>query len=296
MTRFCLRDLVISVACAALILAMTIVARQNVQSAEDIAGCASRLKRIYDALTQYQLDTGSFPRTIHDPTAPLTAYTGVLDERTIQPNDVTASAFLLVRRYQLPAMTFTCPAALRNGLAERDDFDPVHLGNRGNFKARMCYNYSLINMYPSEQALLQGYDLRKLLTDSVIASDTNPGHEQTWPASARMDIRQIRIANSPNHQRDGQNLLWGNGSVEFSGTPFIRKGTENVFASMGNFPDPGSPADIVLVPVWSMGPDLTPRAVTLRRWVFVLATVFSTGMIAGIVIRSVRKTRQNRSE
>lgn len=296
MIKFRFIDLMVLIACAAFILGTTIVVRQNVQSAEDIVGCASRLKQIYNALTQYQIETGSFPRTTYDPRSTLSSYTGVLDERAIEPNDVTASVFLLVRRYQLPAGTFTCPAALRNGLAEQDDFDPLNLGKRGNFKARMTYNYSLINMYPSEEAVARGYDPGKLSGDTVIASDTNPGHEQTWTVETPMNLRQIRETNSPNHQRNGQNLLWGDGSVEFSTTPFIHQGTENVFASLGSFPDPGSAEDVVLVPIWSMGPDLTPRLVTLRRWVFVFATIVSMGMIGGVVIRSVRKTRQNRQE
>lgn len=294
MTQLRWMDLIVLIVCAGFILGTTIVARQNAQSAQDIAGCASRLKQIYDALAQYQTETGSFPRTTYDPRLSLTAYSGAFDEQAIEPNDVTASVFLLVRRYQLLAGTFTCPAALRNGLAEKDDFDPIHPGKRGNFKARMTYNYSVINMYPSEEAVAKGYDPRKLSVDAVIASDTNPGHQQAWSTEKPMNLRQIREANSPNHQREGQNLLRVNGSVEFSTTPLIRKGTENVFASLEAFPDPGSAEDIVLLPIWSMGPDLTPRAVTFRRWVFVLAMIFSMGMIGGVVVRNLRKTRQNR--
>jgi hypothetical protein len=41
-----------------------------------------------------------------------------------------------------------------------------------------------------------------------------------------------------------------------------------------------------------MGPDVTPHAVTLRRWVFSAALVISTGLIVLIVIRGVRNRKR----
>lgn len=295
MKRFRLTDVLVAAGCAAMILTVTFVARQNAQTAQDVAVCASHLTQIHAAVNAYQLDARTFPRTLHVPDAPITAYTGALPGQAVQPNDVSAAAFLLVRSARLGPDVFNCPAALRNGLAEKDDFDPANPAGRANFKARVNYNYSLANMYPSPQAVNAGYDLTALDAGFVLASDTNPGEDDASSATTRMTVREIRTANSPNHRRDGQNLLFGDGSVRFYGSPFVRDGADNVYASSGTFPDPGSSQDAVLLPVWSAGPDVTPHAVTLRRWVFSIALVISTGMIVWIVVRGTRRAKESRA-
>ena len=301
MNRFRLTDLLVAVGCAAMILGVTVVARQNAQSAQDVAACASHLKQLHAAINVYKTDTNAFPRTVYVPDAPIAAYTGAAASSPFAadgpaPNDVTAAVFLLVYRYQFPADMFNCPAALRNGLAEKDDFDPKRLANRSNFKARVNYNYSVANMYPSSAAVAAGYDLTRASPDFAFASDTNPGHEAASTATTRMTVKEIRVANSPNHRRDGQNVLFADGSVKFFGSPFVRDAADNIFASSGVFPAPADASDAVLLPVWADGPDLTPYAVKLRRWVFSVAMIVSTVMIVWIVIRGTRRAKRERAQ
>lgn len=299
MNRFRLMDLLVTVGCAAMILGVAIVARQNAQSAQDVAACASHLKQLHAAINVYKTDINAFPRTVYVPDAPITAYTGAAASSPFAadgpaPNDVTAAVFLLVYRYQFPADMFNCPAALRNGLAEKEDFDPKRLGNRSNFRARVNYNYSLANMYPSPAAIDAGYDLKSASADFALASDTNPGHESASAATTRMTVKEVRLANSPNHQRDGQNILFADGSVRFSASPFVRDGADNIFASSATFPAPADAGDAVLLPVWSDGPDVTPYAVQLRRWVFVAAMILTTLMLVWVVVRGTRRAKQER--
>ncbi len=301
MNRFRLMDLLVAIGCAAMILGVAVVARQNAQSAQDVAGCASHLKQIHTAISAYRVDTNAFPRTRYAPDAPIIAYTGATAPSPFSQdgpavNDVTAAAFLLVHRYQLAPDTFNCPAALRNGLAERDDFDPRLPGNRSNFRARVNYNYSIANMYPSAAAVASGYDLNKVDADFALASDTSPGREAASAATTRMTVKEVRLANSPNHQRDGQNILFADGSVRFSASPFVRDGADNIFASSATFPAPADAGDAVLLPVWSDGPDVTPYAVQLRRWVFIAAMILTTLMLVWIVVRGTRRAKQERGQ
>lgn len=294
--RFCIFDLLVCVGVASLMLIVVAGARHQVQQQSDIVGCAANLRQIFDALGQYQLSHRAFPRTRFTEDAPITAYTAPdaanpFAENGPQANDVTAPAFLLARG-GLPASVFNCPAALRNGLAERDTFTDATVQKRSNFRARVNYNYSLINMYPSAASRQAGYDpMSRSPAQFVIASDTSAGPEEgaqatTQPAS----LRDQRMANSPNHQRDGQNLLFADGQVGFAPTPMVGVGFDNAFTSQGTFPNPASGTDTVLLPTWSMGPDVTPQAVTLRRWVFSIALVVSTLLIAAVIVRGRAKS------
>ncbi len=283
-TRFRFMDLLVTVSIALGMLGVCIAARQNAQSASDIANCAANLRQIHTAIGAYIAETGEFPRTRYEPDAPTTAYT-----QTPDANDVTAAIFLLAKTQSLSASVFNCPAALRNGLAQVDTFDQSTVKQRTNFKARINYNYSLANMYPSPQVVAAGYDLTRPDAKLALASDTNPGHETTASATTQMTVREVREGNSPNHQRDGQNILFADGSVIYSPTPFVRDGADNIFASSGDYPQPANALDAVLLPVWSDGPNLVPAGLTLRRWVFSIALVGSTLLLIFIVLKGRRK-------
>ena len=269
-------DAIVSLGLAALLLAVTIAVREQLGQAEAITQCQANLRQMSAALSRYGGDhRGAFPRTRYDPAAPLSAYTA---PDTADPfaqqgplvNDVTAAAFLLAREQDLTAGVFICPAALRNGLAQKDVYTSATLGQRANFRGRIYYNYSLANMYPDAAATSAGYTLEnfaQLGPNFAIAADTNPGDETSNPNPKQSRIA-ARMANSPNHERDGQNVLYADGSARFVPTPYAATGDVSFYASAGVFPQPASASDSVLVPIWQAGPQLTPTAVKVRRWVF----------------------------
>ncbi|HEX8342504.1 MAG TPA: hypothetical protein VF624_16500 [Tepidisphaeraceae bacterium] len=293
-------DLLVTLGVMALLLAALVAARHRLAQADAITDCRANLAQIYRALSAYAAtNAGGFPRTRVDPAAPLSAYTAPDASNPFapdgpSPNDVTAAAFLLAREYGLAAATFVCPSALRNGLGEKDTFTPDTVRARSNFRARIYYNYSLIYVYAEPFSGPGAFD-RAAAAKLAIAADTNPGEETANPATGRTNI-QARLANSPNHQRDGQNVLLADGSARFVPTPYHISGDASVYASAATFPAAASASDAVLVPVWGDGPQLIPRAVKLRRWVFAGAAVFAALLIGGAVAQSLWRGRDERDK
>jgi prepilin-type processing-associated H-X9-DG protein len=293
--RFRLMDVLVTAGVALALLTFTAAARRSAQDAETIAGCASNLQRIGQGIVQYGLaHDGAFPRTRYDPRAPISAYTGAGSGDPYAPNgpqtnDVTAAAFLVAREMRMAPKAFICPAALQHGLAEIDTFDDTTVMQRSNFVSRIHYNYSLANMYPDAAAVDAGYSLEqavKRFPRLAIGGDTNPGGEASDTATTRATRMQQRMTNSPNHQRDGQNILFADGSVQFYNEPFVGVNDDNVYASAKLFPQPGDAADSVLLPTWSDGPKQTPTNVLLRRWVLVGAMIFITALMGYIIVRN----------
>lgn len=275
-STFRLFDVLTLIAIALLLLGATIAARQLAQSKQDITHCADNLRKLYVAHGAYVTAHGEPPRTRYEPDKPITAFTGSASTNPFaadgpQANDVTAAIFMLARESGISADVFNCPAALRNGLAEQDTFDATTVRQRSNFRARVNYNYSFQNMYlPADSAG----------PSDVMAADTNPGGQGILTASTQETLQQVRLSNSPNHQRDGQNVLFRNGEVRFEPSAFFGKPVDNIYA----------PGGVQLVPEWSAGPDVTPKAVSLRRWAFSIAMVATTLLLIFIVFRGRRKS------
>jgi len=275
-STFRLFDVLTMIAIALVLLSATIAARQLAQSKQDITHCADNLRKLYVAHGAYVTAHGKPPRTRFEPDKPITAFTGSASTNPFaadgpQANDVTAAIFLLARESGISADVFNCPAALRNGLAEQDTFDATTVRQRSNFRARVNYNYSFQNMYlPADSAG----------PSDVMAADTNPGGQGILTATTQETLQQVRLSNSPNHQRDGQNVLFRNGEVRFEPSAFFGKPVDNIYA----------PGGVELVPEWSAGPDVTPKAVSLRRWAFSIAMVATTLLLIFIVFRGRRKS------
>lgn len=292
-------DLLVMLGVMALMLGGLIAARQELAQSNAITECQANLAQMYKAVSAYaQAHGNGFPRTRATGGAPLAAYTApnAVDPFAADgpaPNDATAAAFLLAREGGAAAGTFVCPSALRNGLAEKDPFTPADVRRRSNFAARIHYNYSLINVYADAFGGPGGFD-RARAAGVVILADTNPGSETSNPATGRSNV-QARLANSPNHQRDGQNVLLADGSARFVPTPYDVAGDASFYASAATFPTPASDADAVLVPVWGDGPQRTPTAVKLRRWVLGSAAVLATVLIGIPVVQSLRRGRRART-
>lgn len=299
--RFRFLDLLATLGAAVLLLTLTIMARHVAQERVAVTECADHLRRIGQALLNYQeVNQGQFPRTTYDPAKPLVAYTGAsaADPFSGQgpvANDTTASMFLLVRRGDLPPEVMICAGALRHGLAEKDSRPADELARSSNFTARLHDNYSLANMYPDAAAVAAGYSLdyfhQKLPPQFVIAGDTNPGAEEASRATTRMTRQDMRQSNSPNHQRDGQNLLAADGSVNFYMSPLLGVGFDNVYASAKLYPNPASPTDTVLVPAWTDGPNTLPASVLTRRYVVLVAMGATLLILTWLVWSGVKRAK-----
>ena len=187
--------------------------------------CAMNLRQIGQAFLLYaEADEGRLPRTVYDGRGgPPVFYTGADAAAPFGPggpaaNDVTAAMFLLVRTVDIGTEAFTCPQA-RVGTAW--DFGGSRKGEVSNFPGRQFIGYGISNPYPTASAVADGFRYDYTLTsDFALAADINPGPPAVVSVSPNSRRPEIAKANSPNHNGDGQNVLYADGHVEFQNTPF----------------------------------------------------------------------------
>jgi prepilin-type processing-associated H-X9-DG protein len=206
--------------------------------------CASNLRQIGQAILLYANENrGAYPRTTFvggDVVRPVwgtgAACTQPFSSAGPQPNDVTAALFLLLRTQEITSEVFTCPATAQ----ERWDFggDDKTALNWSNWEGahgiKLHLSYSLANPYPDDAAIKSGYKLTTSITaEFAVAADMNPGvvhGSNVLTVMSTATTSQMKAGNSHNHDEDGQNVLYGDGHVEFQQTPFCGIKRDNIYA------------------------------------------------------------------
>lgn len=166
----------------------------------------------------------------------------------VWPNNVPAAIYLLIREKLIVADTVICPSALSAGIVAADPDTPnsVYLSSSGPIKhsnfAQLGttelplsnLSYSIQNPYPTVNATQAGWRWgTSMPAGTVLAADIAPNDAESasvingglivTPDSAKSDIK---LLNSPNHRtilggKNGQNVLYIDGRVEFSETSFV---------------------------------------------------------------------------
>lgn len=194
--------------------------------------CADNLRQIRNALQSYAGNNGSdFPRVVYDSELRpygYSAFTGADDENPfaagskVHPNDVTASLWLLVRTGLVPeTRVFVCPSSGDRRDLMTDAFGRlVKPAQRGNFRRPDNLSYS----YASPFSSAPGFRMNDTKpSEFALMADKNPGADATQLAADAAPLEMSR-ANSLNHRRAGQNVLFADGSVAFWKTPYCGVG------------------------------------------------------------------------
>jgi prepilin-type N-terminal cleavage/methylation domain-containing protein/prepilin-type processing-associated H-X9-DG protein len=226
-----------------------------------IQACASNLRQIGQALSIYSNENhGFYPRTAYVAgQAPVagSAAAGVTDPLALPANDVTAPLWLLARAEHLPTQVFMCPYNDVNEF-EADKGDPQKQANFTNYAKNLGYSYA--NPYPDAAAVSKGYKLtNKVPAGFTLMADLNPGvsanrKSDVFLPNPKSPTTEMRYGNSENHEREGQNVLFADGHVTYSLTPFVGIGDDNVYTSQAAakptvMASPAGPGDSVLLPV-----------------------------------------------
>ncbi len=175
--------------------------------------------------------------------------------------------FLLIREEDLTPAVFIC--AQTKDVA--DTMGGFAATNRSNFTGdgkpggtvRPNVSYSFMNVYPTSTAIGLGHKpfITAFSSDYVTAADIGPAaiNDPLWSTiKVGVPWEVMRRGNSPNHNQDGQNVLYADGHAEFQQTCLCGNNNDNIYtpqdttltdgtSALGANPDPRSATDSVLL-------------------------------------------------
>jgi prepilin-type processing-associated H-X9-DG protein len=210
--------------------------------------CASNLRQIGQAILLYSNDNrGAYPRTrasslengAPDP-VPVWG-TCVAATQPFAPdgpaeNDVTAALFMLLRTQDITSEVFTCPYAdqEKDTYGGKPDAAPIQRSNFTDHKKNLSYSYQ--NPYANTTAIGAGWKLNNAIgAEYAVAADKNPGtagsNDNVFGVTATSSAKDMKRGNSNNHDKDGQNILYGDGHVAWESNPFVGVNRDNIYTT-----------------------------------------------------------------
>ena len=160
----------------------------------------------------------------------------------MQPNDVTAALWLLVRGRMVRTGSFVCPSTWNPSEPAAIDGKEVKAEDRSNFSDGSHLSYS----YSSPYSSAPGYQMNDTQqSDFALMADKNPGvappdRDNVMGPAYDASPFELAKANSNNHGKAGQNVLYADGHVAFQMTPYCGVGSgrrrDNIYTALSPIP------------------------------------------------------------
>lgn len=179
--------------------------------------CQTQQSSIFQGLHNYISDNDNQPPTVATSAGAPWWKVGFQGDEN---HSNTRHVYLLVKEGYVEPDNFVCLAC---EYGEKNQMTLAQLKKFKDFPSRRFVTYSFqINCRKTKNG--------KLLCRNVIMADWNPLFEKLPDHSKQLNLRpnkQLLSLNSINHKRRGQNVLFGDGRVEFLKTRLI--GTDDIF-------------------------------------------------------------------